>query len=213
MATHAMIVGLDQRDAPGTDALINASWIIVDSTAQTALKGVAADIACPMATPGTWKGLIVAAVIADAAVYGYTVTAPNVRYPSTDPGDYKRGELAVAWTKDITKTNIGTSLVNVYIGSGGEGQLFDVSGYNQYRLVVSANKVGTGNLTHGVAEVGGTTNRIESTYTGAAGEFTSDSGWTDLPAWATGEHIVRPMALSTVATDDPVYRSLALYIR
>lgn len=165
------------------------------------------------ANRGTWKDLMVQAVIDSAATLGHTLMAANVNWPALEPGDYKIASLEAGWTKDITKTNIGTSQVNVYVGAGGEGQLVQFSRWRQYRLVVHLNKVGTGTVTSRLVDVTNAANVLSVDYSGAAGEATVDSGWTDLPAWATGEQIVKPMAFSSVATDDPIFRQLALYLR
>jgi hypothetical protein len=47
----------------------------------------------------------------------------------------------------------------------------------------------------------------------AAGEHNLDSGWLNLPAWMSGAVIIKPVARSTVITDDPIYRGFALYTR
>lgn len=193
---------------------VNAFFTISDSTIPLDTPEASADnVQLPLATPGTWKDLIVAAVVARAAELGYTITADKVFYLCYEPGDYKDVNFAGCWTKDATKTNIGVALVNVYTGANGEAQVVDFSRYKQYRLIVTGNKVGTGNLTHGLYELGATTNKLETIYTGAAGEFMDDSGWTALPAWAAGEKNLKPMALSSVSTDDPVYRGFQLYLR
>lgn len=213
MATSAKILQLHAESSSSGDALLGASYAVVDSTAGTVLSKGVYGIACPTATPGTWKDLIVAAIITDAAIYGYTVTAANVQWLAGEPGDHRRTALAADWTKDATKTNIGTSLIAVYAGVAGEGQMVDFAAYNQYRLVTWGNKIGTGNITQALMDTTNAANYLSTTYTGAAGEYVSDSGWVNLPAWAVGELYLKPMASSTVSTDDPVFHQFMLYLR
>ena len=213
MAVHAKITQFHAADTSSGDALIAASYAVVDTLAGTTAYRTVHGIACPTATPGTWKALIIQAVIEDAALAGYTLTAPNVSYLGGEPGDYKYPQLACAWTKDAIKTDIGVTAVNIYPGNGGEGQFVDFSGFKQGRFGVFANKVGTGNLTHRLTDVNNAANIISQTYTGPAGEFTQDSGWLDLPAWANGEKLLKPQAYSSVASDDPVYRQFLFYLR
>lgn len=204
-------LGLDSADA---NANIGVVYVIYDdavpATRQFSLYSIPG---LTFANRGSWKALMVAAVVADAAVNGFTLTEANVNWIPFEPGDSKPTYFAAGWTKDATKTNIGSTAVNVYVGAAGEGQLVTFARYNQYRLAVWGNKVGTGNITAQLAEVATPTNVLAVTYTGVAGEFVQDSGWLTLPAWANGETNLKPMALSSVATDDPIFRQFALYLR
>lgn len=216
-ATMAAIIQLDGTETTGTNALLNVHFYIIDSTAQVSKKCVVTDLSLPIDDPGTWKTSITAAVVTEAAntatCGNFTITQTNVRYLSYEPGDYNYVHTKLTWTKDITKTNLPTTNTNVYIGNSGEGQLINFAGMSQYRFVYHVNKVGTGTQTASLVDVTNAANLIEVADADAAGEHTKDSGWTNLPAWAVGEKIVKPMARSTVATDDPIYRGFLLYVR
>jgi hypothetical protein len=213
-ATYAIEIQIDVSASTGADSRVNIFYGVVDSTALRSEARVVPEVVLPTASPGTWKDLMIAAVIADAATAGYTLTADNVRWISLEPGDYKYVTRPVSWTKDVTKTNLGAAYVNAYVGSGGEGQLVNFAAYKQYRLVVQVNKIGTGTQTAGLVDINNAANLVEVADAAAAGEHTLDSGWTNLPAWTNnGDFIVRPMVKTTLAGDDPVYRQFALYLR
>jgi hypothetical protein len=213
MAVYAALVQTDMRGASGTDVLFNVFYGIVDTVTPKAEPGMVTDIACPMGSPGSWEGILKQAVIDHAATIGYTLTLANLRWYPYVPGDYRPAENPALWTKDATKTNIGSSFINVYTGNAGEGQLVDFFGMKEYRLVVSVNKVGTGTQDAGIMDVTNAANVVSVADAGAAGEHTLDSGWIALAAWMTGQVIVKPVAKSSVAADDPVYRQFALYLR
>jgi hypothetical protein len=214
MSVVAAIVQFTGADSLAAQAAIGVAYVVFDDavprTAQFQVEPIAG---LTYANRGSWKDLLVQSVVDHAATQGFTLTAANVNWIPFEPGDSKPTYFAAGWTKDITKTNIGSAAVNVYVGAAGEGQLVTFARYNQYRLAVWGNKVGTGNLTAQLAEVATPTNVLAVTYTGAAGEFVQDSGWLNLPAWANGETNLKPMALSSVATDDPIFRQFALYLR
>jgi hypothetical protein len=212
MGVFAAEIQVDMRRIDGSNAVFGIFYGIVDSVALTG-GPCETEVFVPMAAPGTWTDLFVASVVADAAARGYTITAENVRWYPYEPGDYKYSIQAVNWTKDKTFVNVGTAYVNVYAGSAGEGQLVHFGPYKQYRLVVHANKVGTGTQDVGLMDVTNSSNVVAISDAGAAGEKTLDSGWTNLPAWMTGEQIVKPVAKSSVSADDPVYHQVALYLR
>lgn len=211
MATFAIEL---QRhaEAAGGDASVRVSYVVADSTAGTSLMAHTPPITLAVASPGTWRDTIVQAIIDACAANGYTVPAANVRLLKVEPGD-RRGEIVAAWTKDAIKTNIGTAYVNVYTGLAGELQGVDFLGKKEYRLVIHVNKVGTGTQTAGLMDQANSANLMILDDTGAAGENMLDSGWPTLPSWANGEINLKPVAKSTVAADDPVYRQFILYLR
>lgn len=119
------------------------------------------------------------------------------------------------WHKDSTKTNIGTNFVNIYpIGSNGEAQIVDFTGYTQYRLIVHYNNVATNTGTQSIRLVDSTNSanyiQINDSTTG---EREVDSNWISLPEWSVGEIRLIPKAKSTVGTDDPIYRRIVLLLR
>ena len=213
MAVYAALIQTDMQAPQGADAVFNVFVGIVDTVAQTSVQLVANDVLCPMASPGTWEGLMKDAVLLKAVEYGYDLTLANLRWYPYVPGDYRPVENPALWTKDITKTNIPATFTNVYLGNAGEGQLVDFFAMKQYRLVAFANKVGTGTQDAGLMDVTNTANVVFVSDTAAAGEHNLDSGWINLPAWMSGQVIVKPVARSSVITDDPIYRGFALYTR
>lgn len=212
MAVYAAYLQLNMLESIGTNAIFDVFYGVVDSTAQTAHFGEVR-VEVPMATPGTWTDSFIDALVTDAATMGYTLTRADVRWLYYEPGDYRNSVQAVNWTKDATKTNLPSTYTNIYAGNAGEGQLVNFTPYKQYRFVVHVNKVGTGTQDAALVDVTNAANLVSVSDTGAAGEHTLDSGWVNLPAWATGEQIVKPMAKSSVTTDDPVYHQFALYLR
>jgi hypothetical protein len=195
---------------------VNAFYTISDSVALTEIPETSADnIMLPLATPGTWKSLIVAAIVSDASNRGFTLTAANVRFLTYEPGDYKDTRPAVSWTKDKTFVNLPAALTNVYAALGGEQQLVDFSGFTQYRFGYAANKIGnTGTHYAALVDAANAANIIElADATAATGEHAMDSGWVNLPAWAVGEKLLKPMARDPLATGDDVYHGFQLYLR
>lgn len=213
MATIAIVIQLSGSDSYGPDAVFNINYAVVDSVQQVSLHRTAQSAVVPTDSPGSWKDIFIQAVIDDALINGITLTSGQVYWINYEPGDFRYIRMSAAWTKDITKTNIGTASVNVYTGQYGEPQVVDFGGFSQYKMIVGFNKIGTGNLTHGLYHLGTETNKMEAVYTGAAGEGTSDTGWLALPSWAKGEKNLKPMAKSSVAADDPLYRNFTLYLR
>lgn len=212
-ATYAVEVQIDVLASEGENSNVNIFYGIVDSTALKSEARVASNVVLPTANPGLWKDIMIQAVIDDAALGGYTLTPANVRWLMLEPGDYRYPQKPATWTKDITKTNIPAAYANVYIGNAGEGQLVDFSTFKQYRLVIAVNKIGTGTHDSGLMDVTNVANVVAISDAAAAGEKTLDSGWTDLPAWASGEKILKPVARDSLATGDPVYHQFALYLR
>lgn len=115
----------------------------------------------------------------------------------------------------ITKTNIGTAYVNICPGLNGERVVVDFTGCTQYRLMLCANLVGSGQW--GARVVKDSDNAVlhEAANLGAAGERELDSDWQNLPAafLEQGLLFLRAQAKSTTGADDPVFRSLALGLR
>ena len=116
----------------------------------------------------------------------------------------------------ITKTNIGTAYVNILsTGLNGERIVVDLTGCTQFRLLVSANLVGTGQWGVRVVRDGYSAVLAENANLGAAGERELDSDWTNLPAAFLGQGItlLRVQAKSTTGTDDPIFRRAQIGFR
>lgn len=113
----------------------------------------------------------------------------------------------------ITKTNIGTSYVNISPRLNGERTLIDFTGCTQYRLVAFANLVGTGQWGLRVVRDSDSAVLHENANLGAAGERELDTDWQALPAQAAGLIFVRVQGKSTTGADDPVFGSVRLAVR
>jgi hypothetical protein len=113
----------------------------------------------------------------------------------------------------ITKTNIGAAYTNVLPGANGERSLIDFTGCTEFRVVLNANLVGTGQWGARVVKDSDSAVLFEQANLGAAGERELDSGWQTIPAGFTGLEIVRLQAKSQTAADDPVFRRCVVLVR
>lgn len=115
----------------------------------------------------------------------------------------------------ITKTNIGTSYVNICPGANGERLIADFTGCTQFRLMLHANLIGSGQWGARVVRDSDNAVLVEQANLGAAGERELDTNWQALPAAFLNQGIValRAQAKSTTAGDDPVFRSLLVGLR
>lgn len=117
-------------------------------------------------------------------------------------------------TKDVTKTNIGASYVNVPPGANGERTLVEFTGCTEFRLVVHAVLAQTGPYQMRVVRDSDDAVLYESASINAAtGEREFDTGIQTLPAAASGLILVRFQAKSVTAADDPVFRRCILMVR
>jgi len=212
MAVYAALIQTSMVTPNGANAVFDIYYGIVDSVTPNAYPGEVR-VEVPMDSPGTWTDAFIDAVIAHAATIGYTLPKANVRWYPYEPGDYKYAVQAVNWTKDKTFVNLPAAYTNVYAGNAGEGQLVNFGPYKQYRLVIHVNKIGLGTHDSGIMDVTNSANLAVISDAGAVGEKTLDSGWTNLPAWAAGEQLIKPVARDSLATGDPVYHQFALYLR
>lgn len=137
-------------------------------------------------------------------IVGRTVTgeeASNVRqYDFLGPG------LA------ITKTNIGTSYVNVLPNTNGQRIFVDCTGCTQFRVIVNANFVLTGQF--GVRIVRQSDNTVFCELaTITAGEKEVDTDWQPMLGAFTGLELLALQAKSITASDDPIFRRTGLLVR
>lgn len=116
-------------------------------------------------------------------------------------------------SKDITKTNIGTSYVNIPVGANGERSLVDFTGCTQYRIIMHANLVGIGPFGFRLVRDSDNAVLYENAAVALTGERELDTDWQTLPAAAVGMFLVRLQAKSIVATDDPTIRRCVLGVR
>lgn len=113
----------------------------------------------------------------------------------------------------VTKTNIGSSYVDVLPGVNGQRVLVDFTGCTQFRIILNANLVGTGPFRARIVRDSDNAVLYENTNLGAAGERELDTDWQSLPAQATGLTLVRLQANSVTAADDPVFRRCVMVVR
>jgi hypothetical protein len=113
----------------------------------------------------------------------------------------------------VTKTNIGTSWVNVLPGANGERSLVDFTGCTEYRLIASANLVGSGPFGLRVVRDSDSVALYENANIAQTGERELDTDWQTLPAEASGLALVRVQAKSVTATDDPVFRRVTMLVK
>lgn len=113
----------------------------------------------------------------------------------------------------VTKTNIGTAYVNVLLGANGERALVDFTGCTEYRLIASANLVGTGPFGLRVVRDADDAVLYENASIALTGERELDTNWQPLPAAASGLALVRLQAKSTTPSDDPIFRRVTMLVR
>jgi hypothetical protein len=115
----------------------------------------------------------------------------------------------------ITKTNIGTSYVNILAGANGEPTPLDFTGCTEFRIILHANLVGSGAFRAKLVNSADAAILYENTNLGAAGERELDTGWQALPAAFVnaGLLFVKGQANSATAADDPAFRSLRVGLR
>jgi hypothetical protein len=116
-------------------------------------------------------------------------------------------------SKDVTKTNIGTTYVNVPPGLNGERTPVDFTGCTQYRVVLNMNAIGTGPWSVRMVRDTDLAVLWETTNISGAGEKEVDTDWQTLPAAASGMIAVRLQGRSNVGADDPVFRRAILLVR
>lgn len=113
----------------------------------------------------------------------------------------------------ITKTNIGASYVNISPRANGERRLVDFTGCTEYRLIASANLVGSGPFGMRVVRDSDSAVLYENANIALTGERELDTDWQPLPAAAAGLVLVRVQAKSATASDDPVFGGVTLVVR
>lgn len=113
----------------------------------------------------------------------------------------------------VTKTNIGSVYVNICPGLNGERILVDFTGCVEFRVIMTANLIGTGAF--GLRAVRDSDNvvLVENANLGAAGERELDTDWTAIPNGFSGQTLLRVQAKSVTAADDPVFRRCSIFLR
>lgn len=119
----------------------------------------------------------------------------------------------VLLAKDVTKTNIGTTYVNVPPGLNGERSLVDFTGCMEFRIILNVNCIGTGPWGARVVRDSDNAVLFENANILVTGEKELDTDWQPLPAAAVGPVLLRLQGKSTVAADDPVFRRCLMLVR
>jgi len=132
-------------------------------------------------------------------------------------GEGPGAALVAIWVADVTKTNIATSYVYVYSGSTYANQArlpVEFTKYTQYKVFANWNKVGTGTQSLRVVDHANNANVLhEFSDATAAGEKEHDSGWQNIPGWASGGFLLALQMKSTLSTDDPVFRRCVICLK
>lgn len=113
----------------------------------------------------------------------------------------------------IAKTNIGTAWVDVLPGANGQRSLVDCTGGTEFRIILTANLVGSGPFGARVVRDSDATVFYEAASIPQSGERELDTDWQPMPAWATGLEVMRFQAKSATAADDPVFRRCTVLVR
>ena len=150
--------------------------------------------------------------LALAADFDVTENAGSDRFDIS----LRRSEhLVGSWstTSGLTKTNLGTTYVDLQPASGTEGNGCDVDGTGRvgYRFYVSWNK-NFGSGTHSVQLISQTTSDVLAVISDTLGGRNSVTG--TLPAFYQDQlRSVKLQAKSTVSTDDPIFYGARLYYK
>jgi hypothetical protein len=122
--------------------------------------------------------------------------------------------VVARWHKEITKTNVNTTYVDVYTpGANGERQPVNFDGYRAFRVIAHWNNVGGSEQFVQILETAGSNVLTQLSDGSGAGEKEVDSGWINLPSWATGDKFLKPQIKASNATDDPVFRGATVLLR
>jgi hypothetical protein len=177
-----------------------------------AVPGASADTKVILFEAGTQVGSVGRRLnLATAADFDVTENSGSDRFDIS----VKRSERLVAtWdnTSGLTKTNLGTTYVDLLISSGSEGNGTDVDGTGvvSYRFYVSWNK-NAGSGTHSVQLISQTTSDVLVTMNVVNGRNITTG---TLPAFYQDQlRSVKLQAKSTVSTDDPIFYGARLYYK
>jgi hypothetical protein len=113
----------------------------------------------------------------------------------------------------IALTNIGTAWRDVLPGANGQRSLVEFTGCTEFRLVVSANLVGTGPFGFRVVRDSDLAVLYENETVALTGERELDTGFLPIPAGVNSLEVVRFQAKSAAGNDDPVVRRSTLVVR
>lgn len=128
-------------------------------------------------------------------------------------------QLLFTSDRQITKTNVGTSFVNLFTHSTGAPFFADFTGFTKMAFITLWTKVGTGSQHLRIFDDSGTipTDLINTeTLGGGTGLVTGDNSLSNyaIPApYVNFKGKLRIQVRSTVAADDPVFEGIRIYLR
>ena len=194
----------------GTDGHI---LTMVSGVPSWAVPGAAADTKVVLFEGGTQVGSVGRRV--NLAIGGDFDVTENSGADRFDISLRRAEHLVGSWstTSGLTKTNLGSTYVDILPTSGGEGNGCDIDGTGRvgYRFYVSWNKnVGSG--IHSIRIISQTTSDVLATIADAASGRNIVTG--TLPIFFQDQ--IRPIKLqakSTVSTDDPIFYGAQLYYK
>ena len=213
ITTNALLKGAGTSNiaqiTAGTDGQI---LTMVSGAPAWAAAGASADTKAVLFEGGTQVGSVARRFnLATASDFDVTENAGSDRFDIS----LRRAEnLVGSWntTSGLTKTNLGTTFVDLQPASGSEGNGCDVDGTGRvgYRFYVSWNKnVGSG--THSVQLISQTTSDVLATMTVIDGRNVTTG---TLSAYYLDQiRSVKLQAKSTVSTDDPIFYGARLYFK
>lgn len=184
----------------GTNALLDGS-VHSDTVAQTVSRG---SIIYGDSTP-KWNEL----TIGGASTY-LKSDGTDVSWASVSASAPRGGYLMAHWSMSQTKSNIGTSFVNVYAqtNSNGKAVFIDTDTFTSVRLHIQWNKVGAGTQTCQV--LNGATVLVSTDVVSGS----NDSGFDAIPAGLlNAENQFSLQCKSTTGTDDPIFENAAIWMK
>lgn len=195
---------------PGTDGHI---LTLVSGVPTWAAAGASADTKAILFEAGTQVGSVARRFnLATAADFDITENSASDRFDIS----LRRSEhLVGAWdnTAGLTKTNLGTTYVDLLSASGTEGNGCDVDGTGRvgYRFYVSwAKNFGSG--THSIQLISQSTADVLATISNAVDGRNVTTG-TLSSYYQDQVRSVKLQAKSTVSTDDPIFYGARIYFK
>ena len=129
-------------------------------------------------------------------------------------GATARESLVASWEFDVTKTNIGTTYIDVYTtaNSNGEGIRIDTAGKTTVTLNIMWTKAGSGTQKCQIVDIASATNVLILDADAVSGENTNATQ--NIPAGlANTIKTYKPQCRSSTSGDDPVWLSGQVLLR
>jgi len=114
-----------------------------------------------------------------------------------------------------TKTNIGTTYVDIYTATRHEEDysFFDCGNMTEFIIVFDWDYVGTGNQQVRWVDLNNNANVLFETAIFTTDQFNAVTGWFDTPAWCTSTYFIEMQGKSSVGTDDPIIHGYKVMAR